>query len=81
MVFTDESRFSIYLDSHRVCIWRAPGTSYNQEIILEQPRYGGDGLLVWGGIILVPEQLSMSKTQHDRHYLSGYRSETTDASV
>ncbi|GFX27963.1 transposable element Tcb1 transposase [Trichonephila clavipes] len=52
VMFSDESRFSLQSDSHRNLIWRAPGTRYHQENIIERHRYGGAGWLVWGGIIL-----------------------------
>ncbi|KFM75513.1 hypothetical protein X975_21238, partial [Stegodyphus mimosarum] len=51
-MFSDESRFSLQSDSHRTFIWRAPGTRYHQDHITERHRYGGAGVLVWGGIIL-----------------------------
>ncbi|GFY26845.1 transposable element Tcb1 transposase [Trichonephila clavipes] len=51
-MFSDESRFSLHSDSRRTLIWRAPGTRYHQENTIERHRYGGAGLLVWGGIIL-----------------------------
>ncbi|KFM65533.1 Transposable element Tc3 transposase, partial [Stegodyphus mimosarum] len=51
-MFSDESRFSLQSDSRRTFIWRAPGTRYHQENIIERHRYGGAGVLVWGGIIL-----------------------------
>ncbi|GFX78564.1 transposable element Tcb2 transposase [Trichonephila clavipes] len=44
--------FSLQSDSRRTLIWRAPGTRYHQENIIERHRYGGAGWLVWGGIIL-----------------------------
>ncbi|GFU67260.1 HTH_Tnp_Tc3_2 domain-containing protein [Trichonephila clavipes] len=31
VMFSDESRFSLQSDSHRILIWRAPGTRYLQE--------------------------------------------------
>ncbi|GFV75082.1 transposable element Tcb2 transposase [Trichonephila clavipes] len=51
-MFSDESRFSLQSDSHRILIWRAPGTRYHQENTIERHRYGGAEWLVWGGIIL-----------------------------
>ncbi|KFM67890.1 hypothetical protein X975_15384, partial [Stegodyphus mimosarum] len=51
-MFSVESRFSLQTDSRRTFIWRAPGTRYHQENIIERHRYGGAGVLVWGGIIL-----------------------------
>ncbi|GFX29149.1 transposable element Tcb1 transposase [Trichonephila clavipes] len=43
---------SLQSDSCRTLIWRASGTRYHQENIIERHRYGGAGWLVWGGIIL-----------------------------
>ncbi|GFU04267.1 transposable element Tcb1 transposase [Trichonephila clavipes] len=51
VMFSDESRFILQSDSRRTLIWRAPGTRYHQESIIERLRYGGAGWLVWGGII------------------------------
>ncbi|KFM64981.1 Transposable element Tcb1 transposase, partial [Stegodyphus mimosarum] len=50
VMFSDESRFNLQSDSRRTFIWRAPGTRYYQENIIERHRYGGAGLLVWGGM-------------------------------
>lgn len=52
VLFSDESRFSLQSDSRRVLIWREPGTRYHPSNIRERDRYGGGGLLVWGGIML-----------------------------
>ncbi|KFM68745.1 Transposable element Tcb1 transposase, partial [Stegodyphus mimosarum] len=52
VMFSDESRFSLQSDSRRAFIWRTPGTRYHQDNIIERHRYGGAGVLVWGGIIL-----------------------------
>ncbi|GFU80970.1 transposable element Tcb1 transposase [Trichonephila clavipes] len=52
MFSSDEFRFSLQSDSHWTLIWRAPGTRYHQENTNERHRYGGEGWLVWGGIIL-----------------------------
>ncbi|KFM66466.1 Transposable element Tcb1 transposase, partial [Stegodyphus mimosarum] len=52
VTFSDKSRFSLQSDSRRTFIWRAPDTRYHQEKIIERHRYGGAGVLVWGGIIL-----------------------------
>ncbi|GFU15639.1 transposable element Tcb2 transposase [Trichonephila clavipes] len=46
VIFSDESRFSLQSDSHRALIWRAPGTRYHQENIIERHRYGCAGWLV-----------------------------------
>ncbi|GFX34378.1 transposable element Tc3 transposase [Trichonephila clavipes] len=48
----DEGRFSLSSDSHRILIWREPGSRNHPSNIIERDRYGGRGVLVWGGIIL-----------------------------
>ncbi|GFW36119.1 transposable element Tcb2 transposase [Trichonephila clavipes] len=52
VMLSDESRFSLQFDSHRTLIWRAPGTRYHQENIIDRHRYDGAGWLVWRGVIL-----------------------------
>ncbi|GFX82509.1 transposable element Tcb2 transposase [Trichonephila clavipes] len=48
----DESRFSLSSDSHRILIWREQGSRNHPSNIIERDRYGGRGVLVWGGIML-----------------------------
>ncbi|GFW85022.1 transposable element Tcb1 transposase [Trichonephila clavipes] len=45
-----ESRFSLSSDSHRILIWRERGSRNHPSNIIEKDRYGGRGVLVWGGI-------------------------------
>ncbi|GFU61536.1 transposable element Tcb2 transposase [Trichonephila clavipes] len=52
VLFTDESRFSLSSDSHRILIWREWGSRKHPSNIMERDRYGGRGVLVWGGIML-----------------------------
>ncbi|GFV34658.1 transposable element Tcb1 transposase [Trichonephila clavipes] len=52
VLFTDESRFSLSSDSHRILIWRERGSRNHPTNIIERDRYGGRGDLVWGGIML-----------------------------
>ncbi|GFX52566.1 transposable element Tc3 transposase [Trichonephila clavipes] len=52
VLFTDESRFSLSSDSHRILIWRERGSRNPPSNIIERDRYGGRGVLVWGGIML-----------------------------
>ncbi|GFU59487.1 transposable element Tcb2 transposase [Trichonephila clavipes] len=52
VIFTDESKFSLSSDSHRILIWRERGSRNHQSNIIERDRYGGRGVLVWGGIML-----------------------------
>ncbi|GFU27255.1 transposable element Tc3 transposase [Trichonephila clavipes] len=47
-----ESRFSLSSDSHRILIWREWGSRNDPSNIIERDRYGGRGVLVWGGIML-----------------------------
>ncbi|GFW05398.1 transposable element Tcb2 transposase [Trichonephila clavipes] len=48
----DESIFSLSSDSHRILIWRERGSHNHPSNIIERDRYGGRGVLVWGGIML-----------------------------
>ncbi|GFV48684.1 transposable element Tcb2 transposase [Trichonephila clavipes] len=52
VLFTDESRFSLSSDSHRILIWRERGSRNHVSNIIERDRYGGRDILVWGGIML-----------------------------
>ncbi|GFS78023.1 transposable element Tc1 transposase [Trichonephila clavipes] len=52
VLFTDESRLSLSSDSHRILIWREWGCRNHPWNIIERDRYGGRGVLVWGGIML-----------------------------
>ncbi|GFV54202.1 transposable element Tcb2 transposase [Trichonephila clavipes] len=52
VLFTDESRFSLSSDSHRILIWRERESPNHPSNIIERDRYGGCGVLVWGGIML-----------------------------
>ncbi|GFY30855.1 transposable element Tcb1 transposase [Trichonephila clavipes] len=52
VLFTDESRFSLSSDSHRILIWRERVSHNHPSNIIERDRYGGRGVLVWGGIML-----------------------------
>ncbi|GFT90938.1 transposable element Tcb2 transposase [Trichonephila clavipes] len=52
VLFTDESRFSLSSDSHRILIWRERGSRNHSSNVIERDRYGGRGVLVWGDIML-----------------------------
>ncbi|GFV51948.1 transposable element Tcb2 transposase [Trichonephila clavipes] len=52
VLFTDESRFRLSSDTHRILIWRERGSRNHPSNIIERDRYGGRGVLVWGGIML-----------------------------
>ncbi|GFT68098.1 transposable element Tcb2 transposase [Trichonephila clavipes] len=51
VLFTDESRFSLSSDSHRIHIWRERGSRNHPSNIIERDRYGSRGVLVWGGML------------------------------
>ncbi|GFW61885.1 transposable element Tcb2 transposase [Trichonephila clavipes] len=52
VLLTNESKFSLSSDSHRILIWRQRGSRNHPSNIIERDRYGGRGVLVWGGIRL-----------------------------
>ncbi|GFS89268.1 transposable element Tcb2 transposase [Trichonephila clavipes] len=52
VLFTDESRFGLSSNSNRILIWRERGSRNHPSNIIERDRYGGRGVLVWGGIML-----------------------------
>ncbi|GFU73141.1 transposable element Tcb2 transposase [Trichonephila clavipes] len=52
VLFTDESRFSLSSDSHRILIWRERESRNHPSNIIERDRHGGRGVLVWEGIML-----------------------------
>ncbi|GFV09270.1 transposable element Tcb2 transposase [Trichonephila clavipes] len=52
VLFTEESRFSLSSDSHRILIWRERGSRNHPSNIFERDKYGGRGVFVWGGIML-----------------------------
>ncbi|GFX91298.1 transposable element Tcb2 transposase [Trichonephila clavipes] len=46
----DESRFSVHPDNRRIFIWRDRGSRNNPAFVHESVRFGGGGVLVYGGI-------------------------------
>ncbi|GFS57525.1 transposable element Tcb1 transposase [Trichonephila clavipes] len=63
VLITDESRFSLSSDSHRILIWRERGSRNHPSNIIERDRYGGRGVLVWEASCLVVVQTITSSTQ------------------
>ncbi|GFV96925.1 transposable element Tcb1 transposase [Trichonephila clavipes] len=49
-LFSDESRFSVQPDNRRIFIWRDSGSRNNPAFVHESVRFGGEGVLVYGGI-------------------------------
>ena len=50
VLFTDESRFRLRGADGRARVWRRVGERYAQCCVNEIDRWGGGGLMVWGGI-------------------------------
>ncbi|GFS48988.1 transposable element Tcb1 transposase [Trichonephila clavipes] len=49
VLFTDERRFSLSSDSHRILIWRERRSHNHPSNIIERDRYGGRGVHILGG--------------------------------
>ncbi|GFV03104.1 transposable element Tcb1 transposase [Trichonephila clavipes] len=50
VLFSDESRFSVHPNNRRIFIWRELGSRNNPAFVHESVRFGGGGVLVYGGI-------------------------------
>ncbi|GFV05913.1 transposable element Tcb2 transposase [Trichonephila clavipes] len=50
VLFSDESRFSVHPDNMRIFIRRDHGSRNNLAFVPESVRFGGGGVLVYGGI-------------------------------
>ncbi|GFV00680.1 transposable element Tcb2 transposase [Trichonephila clavipes] len=50
VLFSDESRFSVHPDNRRIFIWRDRGSRSNPAFVHKRVRFGGGGVLVYGGI-------------------------------
>ncbi|GFW25191.1 transposable element Tcb2 transposase [Trichonephila clavipes] len=50
VLFSDESRFSVYPDNRRISIWRGPCSRNNLAFVHESVIFGGGEVLVYGGI-------------------------------
>ncbi|GBM64168.1 Transposable element Tcb2 transposase [Araneus ventricosus] len=53
VLFTDKSRFSLNTDSRLTFIWREPGIRYLPSNVREIDHCGGEGLMVWAGMLEV----------------------------
>ncbi|GFW57732.1 transposable element Tcb2 transposase [Trichonephila clavipes] len=49
-LFSNESRFSVHPDNRSIFIWRDRGSRNNPAFVHESVRFGGGGVLVYGGI-------------------------------
>ncbi|GFT38578.1 transposable element Tcb2 transposase [Trichonephila clavipes] len=50
VLFSDESHLSVHPDNRRIFIWRERGSRNNTAFVHESVRFGGGGVLVYGGI-------------------------------
>ncbi|GFX83337.1 transposable element Tcb2 transposase [Trichonephila clavipes] len=50
VLFSDESRFSVHPDNRGIFIWRDRGSRNNPAFVHESVRFGGGGVLEYGGI-------------------------------
>ncbi|GFW14276.1 transposable element Tcb2 transposase [Trichonephila clavipes] len=50
IVFSDEFRFNLSSDDHRVCVWRPRGERLNPAFVLQRHTAPTAGVMVWGAI-------------------------------
>jgi hypothetical protein len=51
-MFSDESNFNLKFSDERVCIYRRRKERFAYGCVKETDRFGGGGVMVWGGIRL-----------------------------
>lgn len=49
VLFTDESRFTMFINDGRVRVWRRQGERFIADTVREVDHYGGGSVMVWGG--------------------------------
>ena len=50
VLFTDESRFTLYRADGRRRVYRRRGERFADACVVERDRFGGGSVMVWGGI-------------------------------
>ncbi len=50
VLFTDESRFSLYRADGRQCVWHCVGERFADVNVVDRVAHGGGGVMVWAGI-------------------------------
>ena len=50
VLFTDESRFTLYCADGRRRVYRRRGEHFADACVVERDRFGGGSVMVWGGI-------------------------------
>jgi transposase len=48
VIWSDESRFTIFKNDGPGRVWRTPGTRFNIENLVPTVKFGGGGLMMWG---------------------------------
>lgn len=48
VIWSDESRFTIFKNDGPGRVWRTPGTRFNIENMVPTVKFGGGGLMMWG---------------------------------
>ena len=50
VLFTDESRFSLFRADGRQCVWHCVGERFADVNIVDRVAHGGGGVMVWAGV-------------------------------
>ena len=48
VIWSDESRFTLFCNDGPMRVWRKTGTRYNIENLMPTVKHGGGGIMVWG---------------------------------
>jgi hypothetical protein len=72
ILFSDESKFNLKFRDGRVRIYSRRRERFADGCVKETDRFGGGGVMIWGGIryrdeILVPIVLPFIRTHHFNH--------------
>lgn len=54
-VFTDESRFNLNFADRSILVWRRDGERMDPANVIQNDRFEGGSIMVWGGISNCPK--------------------------